>query len=78
VSDLVGLEALEADTGVRVGRVTGVVDNPAHDLLEIETEDGKKFLLPMVDVFVPRVDIAAGICHVFVTKQGFSCLTIEK
>jgi len=64
VSDLVGLEARGARDGARLGRVSDVISNPAHDLLEIEAAaacGGGKTLLPMVDVFVKRVDLRAGV-----------------
>ena len=61
VSDLVGLEALPDETGSpAIGRIKAVISNPAHDILEIETEQGKG-LLPFIDTFVLKVDVSGGI-----------------
>jgi len=55
VSELVGLEVFLGDGEAAFGRVKGITDNPAHDILEIET-DGRILLLPFVDTFVKQVD----------------------
>ncbi len=44
-SDLIGLECVDA-SGERLGRVTSVENYGAGDLLEIETADGKRPLVP--------------------------------
>jgi 16S rRNA processing protein RimM len=36
VDDLIGTEVVETD-GTRRGRVTAVLENPAHDILELDT-----------------------------------------
>ena len=63
-SDLIGLRVLpDMEGGAELGRVKSVINNPAHDILEIETEDGAK-MLPLVDVFVSEVDIEDGIIKI--------------
>ena len=63
-SDLTGLSVLpDMADGAELGRVKSVISNPAHDILEIETEDGVK-MLPLVDAFVTEVDIADGIIKI--------------
>jgi len=60
VSDLEGLGVfLDGAAGGPLGRVRSVIDNPAHDILEIETAGGI-LLLPFVDVFIRKVDIEGG------------------
>jgi len=60
VTELVGLEVFTGEEGsAALGRVSALIDNPAHDILEITTEGGVR-LLPLVDVFVPEVDTAKG------------------
>ena len=44
-----------------VGVVTGVVDNPSQQLLEVTGPDGFAFLVPNVDAIVLSVDGDAGI-----------------
>ena len=42
-----------------VGKIKGIIDNPAHDIFEIETENGVR-MLPFVDVFVTEVNTEDG------------------
>ena len=61
VSDLVGLKVFSPGAdGSALGSVKSVIDNPAHDVLEIETEGGIR-LLPFIDAFVIDVDTEKGI-----------------
>ncbi|MFD0704400.1 ribosome maturation factor RimM [Alloscardovia venturai] len=70
LDDLVDLEVLLVDDseaarkadydGVDahpIGRVSGVFNNTAQDLLEIRLESGKKSLIPFVEQIVPIVDV---------------------
>ncbi|MFH1834083.1 MAG: ribosome maturation factor RimM [bacterium] len=57
--DLVGLEA--RDTGGRVvGRVTDVVESPAHALLVISDGSAQEIMIPFVSVAVPIVSVGEG------------------
>lgn len=58
-SDLVGLEAVGADGGP-LGRVTGVLNYGAGDVLEIQRNGRAPLLVPFTRSAVPRVDLAAG------------------
>jgi 16S rRNA processing protein RimM len=56
VDEITGF-AVSAEGGALIGRVSGVLDNPAHDILRIAPEGGgQEILLPMVDAFVLLVD----------------------
>ena len=57
--DLIGLEARDGQ-GVVVGRVSDVVDSPAHAILVIALVSGGEAMLPFVGAAVPAVDLAAG------------------
>jgi 16S rRNA processing protein RimM len=62
VHELIGARVIEAATGVERGRVTSVVANPAHDLLELDSG----VLVPIVFVRsledgVATVDPPAGL-----------------
>ena len=54
-TDLIGLPA-EDTVGVRVGMVVAVENFGAGDLLEIETEDGKRSLIPFRDGVADLID----------------------
>jgi 16S rRNA processing protein RimM len=56
--------AVVRESGERIGEVTGVLDNPAHDILRIAREDGEELLLPMIDRFVLSIDTEAKVVTV--------------
>jgi len=65
-TDLVGLKVLDAKTAKQIGKVVGVYNFGAGDILEIKFEDVKQTeMLPFNDTYVPTVDI----------KQGFVCVS---
>ena len=58
--DLIGLEAVSPD-GAVVGRIVGVENYGAGDLLDIRLAGGgQSELVPFTEAFVPKVDLAAG------------------
>jgi 16S rRNA processing protein RimM len=67
VSDLIGLRVIDTETGDEIGLVQGVVDNPAHDLLEVAGDGGRTLLIPMADVFIQEIDPASGFIRADVT-----------
>jgi 16S rRNA processing protein RimM len=58
VEDILGVAVL--DRGRRIGRVSNFIDNPAHGILEVETDGGEKLLVPLVDVFIKSLSIEKG------------------
>jgi len=70
VSDLIGLEVFnDENRDIAYGRILSVIDNPAHDIIEIETE-GEVRLLPFIDTFIREVDTTAGRVHI-VPPEGW-------
>ena len=70
--DLIGLEVIHqgADTGQSIshGQVVSLSSaGNKHDILEVKSKNnGKLRLIPFIeDVYIKRVDIAAGVIHVF-------------
>ncbi|MBI5155138.1 16S rRNA processing protein RimM [Candidatus Poribacteria bacterium] len=70
MDDLAGLEAREAGTGRVLGRVAAAREGAAHDYLELdlETAPGKATLLPLIPLYVPRVDIAGRFVEVVIPE----------
>jgi 16S rRNA processing protein RimM len=59
-ADLVGLEAFSRD-GIRIGRVVGVQNFGAGDLLEVARDGAKETeLIPFTDACVPDIDVKRG------------------
>ena len=58
VEDILGIRVLDEE-GKEIGILKDIIQNPAHDLYEIETPEGKSFLVPAVKEFVRRVDVDA-------------------
>lgn len=59
--DLIGLEVVNSE-GALLGRVTGLLETGAHDVLQVQGEgegEGER-LIPFVDAFVREVDLEAG------------------
>ncbi len=54
LSDIIGLDVIDADNGRVYGKVSGVNTNSAQLLYEVETENGIK-LLPAVEAFVKEI-----------------------
>ncbi len=63
-ADMIGLSAVLQETGAEIGTVTAIL-SAGNDLLEITRPDGTEVLIPWVDPFVPKIDVAAG--QVFLT-----------
>ena len=58
VADLVGCRVVDA-AGQPLGEVTGSFDSGAHEILEVRRDNGKEFMLPLVDAMVTDVDLEA-------------------
>jgi 16S rRNA processing protein RimM len=57
LDDLIGCEVEDLE-GARLGRVHGVIETGANDVLEVTTEAGET-LVPMTEEVVKQVDVAA-------------------
>ena len=57
--DIVGIEVYSED-GKRVGKVIDILNKPNQDIYEIETQEGKTFMLPAVKEFVLDIDTSEG------------------
>ena len=64
-SDLIGLSVCNLQ-GIELGRVTGLIAAPAHDVLRVVTDQGKdcdqfrERLIPFVEPILHKVDLAGG------------------
>jgi 16S rRNA processing protein RimM len=49
-----------SDTGVPVGMVSEILTTGASDVLVVRPQNGPDVLIPIVDEFIPKVDLPAG------------------
>lgn len=57
------------DNGNRIGIVEDIIENPAHLILQITTDDGQQLLVPFVDEYVVSTDIE---------KQEIQCQNLDQ
>lgn len=62
-ADLLGLDVVNT-AGEQLGRVAGLIETGANDVLRVVAADGVERLLPFVDAVVVAVDRAAGCIRV--------------
>ena len=51
------------DQEINIGIITGIIENPAHLILEVLTDDREKLLIPFVDEYISSVDEDQGIIY---------------
>lgn len=55
ISDLVGMQVIDCESGRIVGKIFDFYERPGQDLLAIDAE-GREVLCPFVEPLVPRID----------------------
>ena len=63
VVDLIGLRAINSETGAELGAVTDLLSLPANDVYVINTPE-REVLVPAVPEFVEEVNVAEGFIKV--------------
>lgn len=71
VQDLLSCEVKDADTAEVYGKITDVLYTGANDVYEITNEEGKKFLIPVIDDVVVNKDVENGIVEIKPMKGLF-------
>ena len=61
VQDILGLSAVDADSGRVYGKVTDVFPTGANDVYQVTDGDGKEYLVPAIRDVVVRVDPDEGV-----------------
>ena len=64
-ADLIGL-SVRNEQGIALGKVTGLIEAPAHDVLRVAADDGsgREQLIPFIEPIVRAVDAAGGLITV--------------
>jgi 16S rRNA processing protein RimM len=58
IADLIGLRAIDSDTGAELGVVADVLERPAHDVYVIKGR--REILVPAVPEFVGEINVSGG------------------
>lgn len=60
LEDLIGLRAIDGETGQSYGTIAEVIPAPANDVYRI-TDGGREYLFPAVEHMIKRTDIESGV-----------------
>ncbi len=71
VQDIIGCEVVDIDTKETYGKVTEVLKTGANDVYQVTADDGKNYLVPVIDDVVINTDIDSGIIEIRPLKGIF-------
>ena len=60
ISDLVGLDVIDADNGTIYGALVETINRGASDIYVVKTENGER-MIPAVNEFIDRIDLEKGV-----------------
>lgn len=60
ITDIIGLDVIDANTGKKYGNVKEIVNYGRYDIYVINAGD-KEYMMPAVDEFLSKVDIESGV-----------------
>ncbi|MBO5374822.1 MAG: 16S rRNA processing protein RimM [Clostridia bacterium] len=61
IADLIGLEVLDANTGIKYGVLKDVINSGAQDIYVVEAENGRLSYVPAIQEFVSEISLENGI-----------------
>ncbi len=80
IKDMIGIDAIEDQSGQVFGKLTDVIQNSAQDIYQITLKNGKEALIPAVKEFIKEINIDEGFVKIALIP-GFidaDYLTVEK
>ena len=60
ITDIIGLDVIDADSGKIYGKVSDMINRGASDIYVVDTPNGER-MIPAVDEFIVEVDVNNGI-----------------
>ena len=60
LSDIIGLEVIDAENGKVYGKISDIINRGASDIYVVDTPTGER-MIPAVDEFIVEIDINCGI-----------------
>lgn len=64
IQDLIGLSVHNADTGERYGLLTDVLKTGANDVYQVRFENGRDYLIPVIEQVVLEIDLPGGVVKI--------------
>jgi len=61
LADIIGLDAINDNTGEVFGKISDITDKGSGNLYEISLTNGGKCLVPAVDFFIKKIDLEKGV-----------------
>lgn len=61
IADIIGLDAIDASTSERFGKIIARLNKGSCDLFEVELDTGKTCYIPDLPVFVKKIDLESGV-----------------
>ncbi len=71
IQDILGCEVRDADTDKLYGKITNVLKTGANDVYELKNDEGREFLIPVIDEVVIGTDIDKGVITIRPMKGIF-------
>ena len=72
-ADLVGLKVIEQESSSEIGKISGIYNFGAGDILEIKLKvNGKTEMIPFTKVYVPQINIKEGFVVVSEALSSFA------
>jgi 16S rRNA processing protein RimM len=60
IADIIGCDVIDADSGVKYGTLSDIINRGASDLYVVKTENGE-VMVPIVDEFLDRVEVGVAV-----------------
>lgn len=60
IQDIIGLSVIDADTGIRYGKLTDVLRTGANDVYQVTADDKKEYLVPAIASVIVTTDVESG------------------
>ena len=71
VQDILNCDVVDIDTKKSYGKITDVIKTGANDVYQVTGEDGKNYLVPVIDDVVINTDIDSGVVEIRPMKGIF-------
>ena len=60
LTDIIGLDVIDAESGKVYGRISDIINRGASDIYVVDTPNGER-MIPAVDEFIVEIDISSGV-----------------